>query len=270
MNKSIAVHMVVKNEDQFLWYSISSILPYVDKMIIYDTGSTDKTVSIIKLFKSPKIFFEEKGKVDSLSLVKLRQEQIDKSKEDWIWIVDGDEIYPQKTVESILEIINSKNNYKGIIVHRYDLIGDVYHAQEEKVGAYNQFGKVGHYVLRLINKASLGEIKVLGNYPNEYYANKADNPIKNCGKEHFTFVEESIFHAMYLKRSSLGGNLLTTLNRGKFKIELGREIPKKDIPKIFFVQKPKSIPDVTQERSLTYFLLALFFTPIKNLKRRIF
>ena len=202
MNNSVTAHMIVKNEDQFIWYAISSVLPYVDKFIIFDTGSTDKTVEIIRLFKDKKIVFKQKEKVDALGLAALRNEQIHFTKGGWIWIADGDEAYPQKTVKNILGIINGKKDYLGIIVHRYDLLGDIYHYQDEGVGAYNQFGKKGHYVLRLINKNKIPGLQVKGEYPNEYYANRNGQSIKMLGKDEFAFVEERIFHAMYLPRSS--------------------------------------------------------------------
>jgi glycosyltransferase involved in cell wall biosynthesis len=59
MISGITVHMVVKNEDQWIWYSIQSVLQYVDKILITDTGSTDHTVEIIKSIKSPKLIKSE-------------------------------------------------------------------------------------------------------------------------------------------------------------------------------------------------------------------
>ena len=59
---------LVKNEERFLWYAINSILPFVDKIMIWDTGSTDKTVEILKLITSPKISFKEVRFFSSISL----------------------------------------------------------------------------------------------------------------------------------------------------------------------------------------------------------
>lgn len=261
--------MVIRNEDRFIWYSICSILPYVEKFLIFDTESTDKTVEIIKLFNSKKIIFAQKGKVDSSQLVELRQQQIDMVETDWLWLVDGDEVYPKKTVEAILRAINQKT-CDGVIVHRYDLIGDIYNHQDESVGAYDQFGKKGHYVLRLINKAHFPNLQVKGDYPNEYFADKNGNSIKQRGEKHFALVDERIFHAMYLRRSTKGANLAYVLNRGKAKIELGKEIPTEELPEVFFQKKPDIVPDVTLPRGLLYTLLAIFITPIKRFKRTIF
>ncbi len=261
--------MVVKNEDRFIWYAISSVLPYVVKLLIFDTGSTDNTVFIIKSFNDKKIIFQEKGNVDAEELAKLRQQQIEMTKTDWIWILDGDEVYPQKTAEKVVKLTENKSLY-GIIVNRYDLLGDIYHFQDEKIGVYNQFGKIGHYVLRLINKKRFKKLQVMGRYPNEYFADSSGRSIKNYGKDKFAFVEEKIFHAMYLKRSTLGGNLKETLNRSKQKIELGKKIDDKELPEVFFQKRPEMVPSVTDKMDFGYQLLAAIITPFKQIKRMLF
>ena len=58
----ITGHMIVQNEEQWVWYAIHSVLPFVEKLFIYDTGSTDKTVSLISSIKSKKIAFQKKEK----------------------------------------------------------------------------------------------------------------------------------------------------------------------------------------------------------------
>jgi len=40
---NITAQMVVKNEENFVWFAIKSVLPYVKKFLITDTGSTDNT-----------------------------------------------------------------------------------------------------------------------------------------------------------------------------------------------------------------------------------
>lgn len=267
MAKGITAHMVVKNDDRFVWYAISSVIPYVDKFIIYDTGSSDNTVPIIQSFNNKKIIFAQKGEVNVKKMVDLRNEQIKKSETDWIWLVDGDEIYPDKVAKSISKIISKQQNYLGVIVHRYDLLGDIYHCQNEKVGVYNQFGKIGHYVLRLINKNKIEGLQVKGEYPNEYYANKNGQSIKMLGRDKFAFVEERIFHAMYLQRST-ETNPQNILNRKKLKIESGIPIPKNELAEVFLKRRPAIVPDVTGKISTGYKLLADIVTPIKKLKRK--
>lgn len=49
---SIALTMMVKNEEQRITTTIQSVIGYVDHVIILDTGSTDQTLSIIRTFCS--------------------------------------------------------------------------------------------------------------------------------------------------------------------------------------------------------------------------
>ena len=44
----IWAHTLVKNEEKYLWYSVASIAPFVDRVLLWDTGSTDKTPEICK------------------------------------------------------------------------------------------------------------------------------------------------------------------------------------------------------------------------------
>ena len=268
MTDSITAHMVVKNEDRFIWYAVNSILSHVTELIVFDTGSTDKTIKVIESIKDKKIKFLKKSVNSPDALVKLRIEQIRLTKTPWIWIIDGDEVYPQNLGQKVVQAIRYNPKAYGLILHRYDLLGDIYHYQDERVGAYDQFGKKGHYVMRLINKSVIPGLTIKGIYPIEYYAFGNGKPIKTADKEKFEFIEERLWHAMYLKRSTNGENLSDTLHRQKYKIELGKSIDPKLIPEIFFQDRPEIVPDVSQKRSIFYTLLATMLTPLKILKRQ--
>lgn len=47
----ITVHTLVKNEERYLWFAVTSVIDYVDKMLLWDTGSTDRTIQLIKELK---------------------------------------------------------------------------------------------------------------------------------------------------------------------------------------------------------------------------
>lgn len=55
----IACWIVVRNDEFYIDMAIKSVLPYVSGIYILDNGSTDKTIDIIKSFKSKKIFLEK-------------------------------------------------------------------------------------------------------------------------------------------------------------------------------------------------------------------
>jgi len=267
----ITGHMIVKNEDRFIWYAISSVLPYVDRFIIYDTGSTDHTVKIIQSFKDKKIEFRQFQIADVAEIAKLRDRQIKDTQDGWFWIVDGDEIYSDSLCKEIKYLVQKEGDkLEGIVVGRYDLLGDIYHYQDESVGTYEMFGKTGHMALRLINKKNIAGLYVSGNYPYEEYFDKNHTDLIFHPQEKFRFTREKLFHAMYLPRSTAGANLRDTFHRKKYKIEKGHEFPKNyKYPEVFFANKPPFIPSVTARRSSSYNLLAEFITPIKTLKRKI-
>lgn len=254
MSTGITAHMVVKNEDQWVWYAIQGVLPYVDTFLITDTGSSDNTLSMIKSIKSAKIIFNRSPVQSRSEIAKIRTNQIRSTYTPWIWIVDGDEIYPESLAREITTAVN-ESKYTAIVVRRYDLLGDVYHRQIETVGSYEMFGEKGHLLVRLINQNKLKDLAVRGEYPLEsYYC--GDKCVNDLPRDQVYLTQSSLFHAMYLKRSSLGGNL-PMFNRSKYKIETGIKI-EGPIPEVL-LGFPK--------RSRLYELIARVVTPIKHLKR---
>ena len=95
MSKTITAHCLVKNEARFVWYSVMSVIDHVDKVLLYDTGSTDGTLEIIKeILKTKeakgKVDFQEKGNVDEYGFTEMRNEMLRATNTDWFIMVDGD------------------------------------------------------------------------------------------------------------------------------------------------------------------------------------
>jgi glycosyltransferase involved in cell wall biosynthesis len=98
----LTVHCLIKNEENFIFYAIKSVVDFVDKIIIFDTGSTDKTVAIVNSLVNQyphKIIFEEKGDCNKSQHTLLRQEMIEKTKTEWFMVLDGDEIWTKRGME---------------------------------------------------------------------------------------------------------------------------------------------------------------------------
>lgn len=266
----ITAHMVVKNEDRFIYYAINSILPFIDRLLICDTGSFDQTIPVIRSIRDDKILFDSKNIQKSADITKVRQEQLDNTSTDWIWIVDGDEIYPASVAKEILKIAEIGKDLEGIVVGRYDLLGDIYHYQSESVGTYNAFGRQGHYALRLINRKNIPGLHTGGDYPYEGYYDDKNIEIIHHNRDKFLFTRGRLWHAMYLTRSTSGSILPNTLHRNKYKIESGNKLAQDiEFPQIFFGPKPNMVPGVTEKRSVFYELSASIITPIKMAKRKI-
>lgn len=266
MSKGITVHMVVKNEDVWVWYAVRSIEKYADTILITDTGSTDNTVRMVESIHSVKVILSQTPVHNPGDMTAVRNTQIRDTKTDWIWLVDGDEIYSRETAEEVVRAVRA-GIYSCIAVRRFDLLGDVYHRQKETVGTYELYGEKGHLVTRLFNKKKLNKLRVTGDYPNEeyIYGNGASTSLLPRSDVYVT--ENALHHAMYLRRSSLGSSLAQMLNRNKYKVETGLPIPVPP-PEVLQEHVPRAWNPL-EERSWKYEVLASIISPLKDLKRRL-
>src|SRR3990167_371710 len=274
MKSNLTIHCVVKNEERWIWYALKSILDIADEILIFDTGSTDKTVEIIKTIKSRKIIFEEKGKVDAKGLTQLRREQLAMTKTEWFLILDGDEIWPERTKKELAANLKSvtKSDW-GIVVRAWNLVGDFYHYHPESVRYHWPFapkGYKGWANLRILRESAVSDIK--GDYPLEAYCDEDGIPIQNYGQKHLVFLKNRYFHTTYLRRSDTRGRDKSILNRfKKSKMELGISFPKNSkYPEVFDKKHPSIVLSPWEKRSNLEYLVSLVRTPVKEARRRVF
>ena len=81
-----------------------SVINYVDKIIIYDTGSDDKTIDIINKINNKKIILRE-IKTDKFYEDKLRQQMLNETTSDWFIVLDADEIWWDDSIKLITDLI---------------------------------------------------------------------------------------------------------------------------------------------------------------------
>ena len=271
---SITVHCIVKNEEKWIWFAIQSILDIAEKILIFDTGSTDNTAKIIKTIKDKKIIFEEKGSVDTEGLVDLRREQLKMTKTLWFLILDGDEIWPSQTKKELIEKLRKANqNDWGTVIRAWNLVGDIYHYHPESIHYRWPFAPpnyMGWANLRVI-KTAISGLKIKGEYPQEAYCDNKNVPIQNYGSKHLIFLKHRYLHASYLLRSKSRESDKQILNRSnKFKFELGIKFSNNfKYPDAFYKKRPKIVSDPWQKRSRSYTFLSLLQSPIKETRRKI-
>jgi glycosyltransferase involved in cell wall biosynthesis len=236
----ITTHTIIKNEDRWIWYALMSVINQVDKMLIYDTGSTDKTIQIIKAINSPKIILKEKGSVDRKKLVRLRQEQIRRTKTPWFMLLDGDEIWPQKNLKKLTEAASKANkNTIALFNHTRNCVGDIFHYLPASKGRYQIKDKQGHLNIRLIR--NLPDIKVSGEYPLETYTLKGQ-PIQEI-EDRIQFVDIWYLHTTHLSRSTQPQTEEEVIDRlKKRKFRLGVKMDKDELPEIFWQPRPEIVP----------------------------
>lgn len=257
-NPSFTVHMIVANEDRWVWYAISSVLDYCRKIIIYDTGSQDNTVKIIESFKSDKIEFMQKGKVNKNQLTDLRQEQVEKTNTSWFMILDGDEVWSGKGLSEVLQLIKKDGGEKiGVVVKTGICIGDIYHFQNENAGRYVIGNKKGHYNIRFYKK--IKGYHWSNPYPNEAYIDNDGISIQRK-TDKLLYTDYLYWHMRHLQRS-------TRVKNRKFKLELGYKVNDSLLPKVFSIDRPSFVPPPEVKYSKKQKLLATLLTPLYWINR---
>lgn len=256
------VHMIVKNEDLWVWYALQSVLPYAEKILVYDTGSTDRTIEAITSINSPKIILEKKGPVSKRELVELRQQQIDQTKTEWCMLVDGDEIWSHDQLEKLLKAAEKADSSVNALFQRTrNCIGDVWHYLPDSAGHYSIGGKKGNLNLRLMRKTK--DLQVVGEYPLEVYRDK-NGPLLE--QDHLEFVDCWYLHTSFLKRSTQQGK--TSGSLGKVKTpEIGIRMSEKELPEVLFKERPDFLPDPLTKRGISFELEAMAMTPLLSIKR---
>lgn len=261
----IWVNTIVHNEENFVWFAVMSVIDFVDRVLIYDTGSTDKTVEIIRQIqkvKKNKIIFKEVGPGEEDAFPKLRQQMLKESDCDWLIVVDGDEIWWEKSIKKLIQKIKKDGDkLDGIAVPYFVSLGDIYHYQEERAGQYQLLGKKGHFSLRAINKKVPG-LHVSLPYGHEGYFDKDNQPVQE--RKGVVFLDSSYLHTTHLKRS---GN---RRKKDKFKFELGKSFQKTFLfPEVLFRPRPEIVPSPWKKQGDLFLLRSLPLTPLRKLKRRI-
>lgn len=273
MRKTIWGQTIVKNEERFLWFAVSSVIDHLDKILIWDTGSKDKTLEIIKLLDERypnKIEFKEYGYVDAYEFTKARQEMLDKTKSDWFVIVDGDEVWWRDSIKKVVEVIQKKgDSLDSIVTPHYNIVGDIYHYQEGIGANYKIDNKKGHINIRAVNRKIPG-LHFDKPHGQQGLYDENDVLIQNRNGIRI-FVDAPYLHFTHLIRSSIKDlDEKVPKREMKFSYEIGRSFPKKlKYPEVFYNDKPNMVPSPWKRMSKKYFLISLLTTPLKKIKRTI-
>lgn len=263
---TIWANCVVYNEENFIWFAIMSVIDYVDKILVWDTGSEDRTVEIIQGVAreyEDKILFKEVGKVDKFQFTNIRQRMLDESRSDWILILDGDEVWWQESIRKVVGVINKKGNTKdAVVVPFYNTAGDIYHHQEQNAGRYELAGRKGHLTIRAINRKIPG-LHVKEPYGKEGYFDKDNNSLQKRDPKSIVYLDAPFLHLTHLKRSSKNGH-------NKYKYEIGLPFSKGfKFPVVFYKEYPAYITNPFDKISGMNKMIARFLTPFRRIKRRL-
>ncbi|OGC91945.1 hypothetical protein A2899_01650 [Candidatus Amesbacteria bacterium RIFCSPLOWO2_01_FULL_49_25] len=262
----IIAHCMVKNEERFIWYALNSVLDFVDKIMVWDTGSSDKTVPIIQLLKSPKIEFKEVGSVDIHSFTAVRQQMLEVTPGEftWLMILDGDEIWPQSSIKSTVQYCRLHPDCESVVVRTRNLVGDIYHSLPESTGHYHLTGRVGHLSLRFLNLKAIPGLHVARPHGQQGYFDQNNQLVQEHKAPNTKFLDIFYHHATHLNRSSM--SLKVPKRQLKYKLSLGAKLPLSEIPSIFFIPHPQVVPDATLPAPISYWIKSVTLSPLKLIK----
>ncbi len=268
----IVAHTIVRNEENWIWYSLMSVINHIGEIIIWDTGSTDRTVGVIRSIKNQKIKFRTIGITENESdLSKARNQMLEETNADWLMILDGDEIWLENSIQTAVNFINTQGQlYDSIIVPTLNCVGDVFHTTSPGAGRYSIAGKTGHYNLRFINLKNVPGLHVSNPSGQlQSYFDSDGIKIQNRNPQKIAFIDIPYLHMTHLTRSLHDKNVFW--RSPKFKYDLGDSLSDGfEYPKCFYQTRPRIVPSPWSRRSLFFILNAAWQTPLKLAKRRIF
>lgn len=272
---SITAHVMVKNEYKFVWYSVMSVINHVDRLLLWDTGSTDGTIDVVKeILNSPqaknKISFKNVSQ-QSFSEERTRQEMLDETNTSWFLVVDGDEIWWESSIKMLIdEIKENGHRYESIVVPTVNTVGDIFHYQELRAGNYHLAGRIGHYNLRAVNKSIPG-LKSEGYHGIWGWADINGKQIQERDVDKIKYINAPYLHCTFLDRARVKNHDSQVIKRSqKRKHEIGISFPLDFYyPEVLFRQRPQIVQSVWSQMSTSFKYRSALETPIRKIKRRV-
>ena len=109
MSNSVALCMIVKNEEKNIASLLEAVCPVLEQVVIVDTGSTDRTLSILEECKAKyaSLVVEHFVWVDDFAAA--RNHAFGFAQQDWIMFLDGDDIVDQNDLRKFKNTVLGKD-----------------------------------------------------------------------------------------------------------------------------------------------------------------
>lgn len=127
LNQTICLLIPTLNEEEGLRVVLESLPSYIDRVLVIDADSTDRTCEVAKEFKADVVIETRRGYGRAL---RIGFEHI---KEDWVVTLDADGTYPTSEIE---ELINYavKKKLKFVSASRFPLLNQESVSQRNFLG----------------------------------------------------------------------------------------------------------------------------------------
>ena len=202
MSEIVGISMV-KDEDVFIERVLTNAIDFCDKIIVVDTGSTDKTFEIVSELsvKHPKISVQ-KGSIPDSSKAIYKYINTD----TWVLGLDGDEIFSPQGLDSLkADIVDGKyNEYQRLRGHSLNAVNIDWESNTAK----------GYLAPPCRPQVKFNNFKVIkswkGMLRTERMHGAGETLLENKGtyefhKNNFTWEQDPLkcLHACFCQRSSL-------------------------------------------------------------------
>jgi tetratricopeptide (TPR) repeat protein len=117
--QTVSLCMIVKDEEAMLPRSLAAVAPFVDELIVVDTGSTDGTVAIAESFGATVLHHAWDG-----DFAAARNVGLDAATSDWLMYLDADEVLVAGEGDRLRELL-SHTWREGIFLTESNHVGEL-------------------------------------------------------------------------------------------------------------------------------------------------
>lgn len=150
MIKNISVVVLAKNNERTIKNTLDSLVEF-DDVVVYDNGSTDKTMEIVKTYSNVNLV---QGEFKGFGWTKNKAASY--SKNDWIMIIDSDEVVNKDLLEYLktkklddntVYRLNSNGYYKNIRVKYCGWTLTVKRLYNKKITSFHKDVQIHEYII---------------------------------------------------------------------------------------------------------------------------
>lgn len=105
--KLVSISMV-RNEEYWIWYALTSVYPHVDEILVFDNHSTDRTLEIIRgmhHIADKLVLFEGFGGDSEHENREATLQEARRRGASHVLTLDGDEVYPDVTLQFCRQLL---------------------------------------------------------------------------------------------------------------------------------------------------------------------
>ncbi len=179
--------MIVKNEEKTLAKAIESVNPIIDELVVVDTGSTDNTRDIAKVYGAKVISIEWNDNFGEARNVSIRN-----AKSDWILVLDADETIAKSDLEDVRELTHN-SKYLGYVFTLRTYV-NVRNAAEIQLSQGDGYAESKNFVGWVPTQAT----RLFRNMPELFYDDHVHedvgNSILRLGGDKIAIVDTPIHH----------------------------------------------------------------------------